>query len=47
MEVLNVKADYDIGESFYEGLDLPKIGTQPDLGSDENMKAVAKEILEL
>ncbi len=47
MKLLNVEATYDIGESFYEGLDLPKIGNQPDLNKEtESMKAVAKEMLE-
>ncbi len=31
---LNVKPDYNIGESFYEGLGLPKIENYPDLGCD-------------
>jgi len=47
MKLLNVEATYDIGESFYEGLDLPKIGSQPDLIKEsESMKAIAKEMLD-
>jgi arginyl-tRNA synthetase len=47
MKLLNVEADYDIGESFYEGLDLPKIGNQPDLIKEsESMKVIGKEMIE-
>jgi hypothetical protein len=28
---LHVKPDYNIGESFYEGIGLPKIEDYPDL----------------
>ncbi len=31
LDRLNVKPDFDIGESFYEGIGLPKIGNYPDL----------------
>lgn len=47
MKLLNVEADYDIGESFYEGLALPKIGNQPDLIKEsESMKVIGKEMVE-
>ncbi len=41
---LNVHPDYSIGESFYEGLPLPKLGDQPDLVYD--MKSVVEELIE-
>lgn len=41
---IGVQADYAIGESFYEGLALPKIGSHPDL--QYNMKSVVKELVE-
>ncbi|MDD3144948.1 MAG: arginine--tRNA ligase [Candidatus Gracilibacteria bacterium] len=40
---LNVKPDYNIGESFYEGLGLPKIENNPDLEFD--MKSIVSELL--
>lgn len=40
---LNVKSDYNIGESFYEGLWLPKIEDNPDLEFD--MKSIVSELL--
>lgn len=41
---LNVKPDYNIGESFYEWLWLPKIEDNPDLGFD--MHSIVNELLE-
>lgn len=40
---LNVKPDYNIGESFYEWLWLPKIEDNPDLEFD--MKSIVSELL--
>lgn len=37
--------DYDIGESFYEGLALPRLGNQPALLPDEKMSAVVAELV--
>ncbi|MCD5380373.1 arginine--tRNA ligase, partial [Candidatus Gracilibacteria bacterium] len=42
---MHIKPDYNIGESFYEGLGLPKIEDYPDLG-DNNMKDVVDELVE-
>lgn len=42
---LHVKPDYNIGESFYEGIGLPKIEDYPDLW--ENMHEVVEELIEL
>ena len=42
---MNIKPDYNIGESFYEGLGLPKMEDYPDLW-DHNMKDVVWELLE-
>ncbi|MBP8016634.1 arginine--tRNA ligase, partial [Candidatus Gracilibacteria bacterium] len=44
LELLNVKADYDIGESFYEGLNLPKLGDFPEL--KYTMNDIVKELVE-
>ena len=41
---LNVKPDYNIWESFYEGLPLPKLENYPDL--IRSMKEIVKELLE-
>lgn len=41
---LNIKPDFDIWESFYEGLELPKIQDYPDL--IWNMKDIVKELIE-
>lgn len=41
---MHVHQDFDIGESFYEGLDLPKIGTQPSL--QYPMNTIVKEMLD-
>lgn len=44
LELMHIHQDYDIGESFYEGLDLPKMGNQPDLQFD--MNSIVEELLE-
>lgn len=41
---LNVKPDFDIGESFYEGIWLPKMGNYPDL--QFKMSDIVKELVE-
>lgn len=41
---LNVKPDFDIGESFYEGIWLPKMGNYPDL--KYKMSDIVKELTE-
>ncbi len=41
---LNVRPDYNIGESFYEWLRLPKIENYPDLKRD--MKEIVKELID-
>ena len=41
---LNVKPDLNIWESFFEGLNLPKLEDIPDLNCD--MKCVVKELIE-
>jgi arginyl-tRNA synthetase len=41
---LNVKPDYNIGESFYEGLGLPKMEDYPDLKWD--MQSIVLELIE-
>lgn len=38
--------DIWIGESFYEGLPLPKLGPWPDLQSDNTMSAVVEELVQ-
>lgn len=43
MEMIGAKTDYAIGESFYEGLPLPKLGTHPDL--QYTMKSVVEELI--
>lgn len=45
MDALNVHAKYNIGESFYEGLNLPRPNGEdyPDLQFD--MKAIVKELV--
>lgn len=40
---LNIKPDYNIGESFYEWLSLPKMEDYPDLKWD--MKSIVEELL--
>ncbi len=46
LDLLNVHATYNIGESFYEGLDLPRPNNEdyPDL--EWNMKDIVKELIE-
>ncbi len=41
---MNVKPDYNIWESFYEGLNLPKMEDYPDL--EYSMKDIVKELIE-
>ena len=41
---LNVKPDFDIGESFYEGIWIPKLGNYPDL--QYKMSDIVKELIE-
>jgi len=43
LDRLNIKPDYNIGESFYEWLNLPKIGDYPDL--KYTMKDIVKELV--
>lgn len=42
---LRAYPDFNIGESFYEGIALPRIGQQEPLAADENMRAVVEEII--
>lgn len=44
LELMHIHQDFDIGESFYEGIDLPKIGNQPPLKYD--MNSIVAELLE-
>ncbi len=44
LELMHIHQDYDIGESFYEWLPIPKIGTQPDLIYD--MNSIVTELIE-
>lgn len=44
LKLIHVLPDYDIGESFYENLPLPKIGNQPPLKYD--MNSIVTELLE-
>ena len=44
LKLMHIHQDFDIGESFYEGLNLPKIGTHPDLQYD--MNSIVEELLE-
>ncbi len=41
---LNIQSDYDIWESFYEWLSLPKIQNYPDL--EYNMDSIVKELID-
>ncbi len=43
LDRLNVKSDYNIWESFYEGLWLPKMENYPDLTYD--MKSIVQELI--
>ncbi|MFK7780234.1 MAG: arginine--tRNA ligase [Candidatus Gracilibacteria bacterium] len=42
---LNIKPDFNIGESFYEGLGLPKMENYPNLSYD--MHTIVKELIDL
>ncbi|EKD30285.1 MAG: hypothetical protein ACD_78C00100G0003 [uncultured bacterium (gcode 4)] len=46
LEFINVQPQYNIGESFYEGLDLPRPNNEdyPDL--KDNMKDIVRELIE-
>ncbi|PID86295.1 arginine--tRNA ligase [Candidatus Gracilibacteria bacterium] len=44
LDRLNVKPDFDIGESYYEGLNFPKIQNYPDL--KYSMKDIVSELIE-
>lgn len=44
LDRLHVKADYNIGESFYEGLWLPKMENYPDL--EFTMKDIVEELIQ-
>lgn len=44
LDRLNVKADYNIWESFYEWLSLPKMEDFPDL--KDNMYSIVRELIE-
>ena len=40
-----ITPDMKIGESFYEGLPLPKLGNWPDLEEDERMLSIVDELI--
>lgn len=44
LDMMHISQDYDIGESFYEGLWLPKMGDYPDLQFD--MDSIVEELLQ-
>jgi hypothetical protein len=44
LDRLHVKADYNIGESFYEGIGIPKLGNYPDL--QFTMKNIVEELIQ-
>ncbi|PID84112.1 arginine--tRNA ligase [Candidatus Gracilibacteria bacterium] len=44
LRMMHIHQDYDVGESFYEGIDLPRIGKQPPLQYD--MHSIVDELLE-
>ncbi|NUJ97544.1 arginine--tRNA ligase [Candidatus Gracilibacteria bacterium] len=44
LDRLHVKADYNIGESFYEGIGIPKLGNYPDI--QFTMKDIVKELIQ-
>ncbi len=46
MSEFGVHPNVWIGESFYEGLPLPKLGNWPDLTPDNTMSAVVDEMVE-
>lgn len=43
LDKLHIKADFNIGESFYEGLNLPKLENYPDL--KYNMSDIVAELI--
>ncbi len=45
LDKLHIKADFNIGESFYEGLNLPKLEDYPDL--KYNMSDIVAELIKL
>lgn len=45
MSEFGVHPDIWIGESFYEGIALPKLGNWPDLSPDNTMSAVVDELI--
>jgi arginyl-tRNA synthetase len=44
LELMHIHQDYDIGESYYEGIDLPKIWKEPPLQFD--MNSIVDELIE-
>lgn len=46
MSEFGVHPDIWIGESFYEGLPLPKLGDWPDLEPDNTMSAIVEELID-
>lgn len=46
MNKFRIHPDIWIGESFYEGLPLPKLGNWPDLTPDNAMSAIVDELVE-
>ena len=44
LQMMHIHQDYDIGESFYEGLPLPKLWDQPELVYD--MNRIVEELIE-
>lgn len=44
LDRLHVKADYNIGESFYEGIGIPKLWNYPDI--QFTMKDIVKELIQ-
>lgn len=45
MSEFGVQPDIWVGESFYEGIALPKLGNWPDLSEDNTMSAVVDELV--
>lgn len=46
LKLLNVKATYNIGESFYEGLDLPRPNNEDYPNLEFTMKDIIRELVE-
>lgn len=44
LNLMHIHQDFDIGESFYEGINLPKIGNQPALQYD--MNSIVEELID-